>query len=112
LARAEIVQSNVKQLTELDSLVYKNNNPEFESHLNIPFRIVIMRNLMGIKSCGSNNHTASKPYTYAEVSKYYDLKGINEKNGTSWWARKLWNENTVEIQDGYWLSLKYGSTSR
>jgi hypothetical protein len=23
--------------------------------------------------------TASKPYTYAEVSKYYDLKGINEK---------------------------------
>jgi hypothetical protein len=28
---------------------------------------------------GSNNHTASKPYTYAEVSKYYDLKGINEK---------------------------------
>jgi hypothetical protein len=33
---------------------------------------------MGIKSCGSNNHTASKPYTYAEVSKYYDLKGINE----------------------------------
>jgi hypothetical protein len=28
------------------------------------------------------------------------------KNGTSWWARKLWNENTVEIQgDGYWLSL-------
>jgi hypothetical protein len=58
---------------------------------------------------GSNNHTASKPYTYAEVSKYYDLKGINEKlkkNGTSWWARKLWNENTVEIQgDGYWLSL-------
>jgi hypothetical protein len=35
---AEIVQSNVKQLTELDSLVYKKyNNPEFESHLNIPF---------------------------------------------------------------------------
>jgi hypothetical protein len=23
--------------------------------------------------------TPSKPYTYAEVSKYYDLKGINEK---------------------------------
>jgi hypothetical protein len=42
--RAEIVQSNVKQLTELDSLVYKKyNNPEFESHLNIPFRIVIMQ---------------------------------------------------------------------
>jgi hypothetical protein len=47
IVRAEIVQSNVKQLTELDSLVYKKyNSPEFESHLNIPFRIVI-RNLMG-----------------------------------------------------------------
>jgi hypothetical protein len=53
--------------------------------------------------------TRLQNHTYAEVSKYYDLKGINEKlkkNGTSWWARKLWNENTVEIQgDGYWLSL-------
>jgi hypothetical protein len=51
--------------------------------------------------------TASKPYTYAEVSKYYDLKGINEKQkNVPGWARKLWNENTVEIQgDGYWLSL-------
>jgi hypothetical protein len=28
-----------------------------------------------------------------------------KKNVSSWWARKLWNENTVEIQDGYWLSL-------
>jgi hypothetical protein len=65
-----------------------------------------MRNLMGHKSCGSNN--PQNRILNAEVSKYYDLKGINEskKNGTSWWARKLWNENTVEIQgDGYWLSL-------
>jgi hypothetical protein len=106
---AEIVQSNVKQLTELDSLVYKKyNNPEFESHLNIPFSHSYYAQFDGaLNRVGSNNHTASKPYTYAEVSKYYDLKGINEKqNGTSWWARKLWNENTVEIQgDGYWLSL-------
>jgi hypothetical protein len=111
LARAEIVQSNVKQLTELDSLVYKKyNSPEFESHLNIPFSHSYYAQFDGaLNRVGSNNHTASKPYTYAEVSKYYDLKGINEKlkkNGTSWWARKLWNENTVEIQgDGYWLSL-------
>jgi hypothetical protein len=76
--RAEIVQSNVKQLTELDSLVYKKYNSEFESHLNIPFRIVIMQFDGALNRVGSN-HTASKPYTYAEVSKYYDLKGINEK---------------------------------
>jgi hypothetical protein len=31
IARAEIIQSKTKQLTELDSIVYKKyNNPEFE----------------------------------------------------------------------------------
>jgi hypothetical protein len=111
LMRAEITKANVKQLTELDSLVYKKyNNPEFESHLNIPFSHSYYSQFDGaLNRVGSNNHTASKPYTYAEVSRYYDLKGINEKlkkNGTSWLARKLWNENLVEIQgDGYWLSL-------
>jgi hypothetical protein len=55
--RAEIVQSNVKQLTELDSLVYKKyNNPEFESHLNIPFRIVIMQFDGALNRVGSNPH--------------------------------------------------------
>ena len=58
---------------------------------------------------GSNNHTASKPYTYAEVAKYYNMKEVNEqlkKKASGWWARKLWNENTVEIQgEDYWFTL-------
>jgi hypothetical protein len=47
IGSAEIIQSSTKQLTELDSIVYKKYNPEYDSHLNIPFHIVIMRNLMG-----------------------------------------------------------------
>ena len=111
LVRNEIIRSNTKQLTELDSIVYKKyNNPEFESHLNIPLSHSYYAQFDGaLNRVGTNNHTASKPYTYAEVSKYYDLKGINEKlkkNVSGWFARKLWNENTVEIQgDGYWFSL-------
>ncbi|PKH67187.1 gliding motility protein RemB [Flavobacterium sp. ALD4] len=111
LARAEIIQSNTRQLTELDSIIYKKyNNPEYDSHLNIPFSHSYYAQFDGaLNRVGSNNHTASKPYTYAEVSKYYDIKAANEKlkkNVSGWWARKLWNENTVEIQgDGYWLSL-------
>ena len=111
LVRAEIVKNDTKQLTELDSMVYKKfRNPEFESHLNVPFSHSYYAQFDGaLNKVGSNNHTASKPYTYVEVSKYYDLKAVNEKlkkNTSGWWARKLWNESTVEIQgDGYWFTL-------
>jgi len=111
LAAAEILRPIEKPMTELDSLVYKKyNNPEFESHLNIPFSHSYYAQFDdAMNQVGSNNHTASKPYTYAEVSKYYNLKAVNEslqKNTSSWLGRKFWNENMVQIQgEDYWLSL-------
>lgn len=110
-AVAEITKNNTKQLTELDTITYKKfNNPQFESHLSIPFSHSYYAQFdSALNQVGSNNHTASKPYTYAEVSKYYDLKAENEKlkkNTSGWWTRKLWNENTVEIQgEGYWFTV-------
>jgi hypothetical protein len=111
LFRAETVKNDTKQLTELDSIVYKKfRNPEFDSHLNIPFSHSYYAQFdASLNQVGSNNHTASKPYTYAEVSKYYDLKAVNDKirkNTSGWWTRKLWNESMVEIQgEGYWFTL-------
>ncbi|MEL1239541.1 energy transducer TonB [Flavobacterium flavipallidum] len=111
LAKADILRNTTQQLTELDSIVYhKYNNPEFESHLNIPFSHSYYAQFDAkINKVGSNNHTASKPYTYAEVSKYFDFKKINEqlkKPASDWWTRKLWNENTVEIKgEDYWFTL-------
>lgn len=111
LAQAETVYNKTKMLTELDSIAYKKfNSPELESHLNIPFSHSFYAQFdASLNQMGSNNHTASKPYTYAEVSKYYDLKAVNEKlkkKASSWWTRKLWNENTVEIQgEDYWFTL-------
>ena len=111
LAKAEIVSNNKPKLTELDSIVYKKfTNPDLDSNLNVPFSHSYYAQFDGsLNQVGSNNHTASKPYTYAEVSKYYDLKAVNEKlkkRASSWWARKLWNESAVEIQgDGYWFTL-------
>jgi hypothetical protein len=108
---AEIVKATPKQLTELDSIVYKKfNNPQFESHLNVPFSHSYYAHFDGaMNQVGANNHTASKPYTYVEVAKYYDLTAENEKikkNKSSWWGRKLWNENLVEIQgEDYWFVL-------
>ena len=111
LAAAEILKPVEKPMTELDSIVYKKyNNPEFESHLNIPFSHSYYAQFDGaMNQVGSNNHTASKPYTYAEVSKYYNLKAVNEslqKKVSTWLGRKWWNENLVQIQgEDYWLSL-------
>jgi len=111
LAAAEILKPIEKPMTELDSIVYKKyNNPEFESHLNIPFSHSYYAQFDGaMNQVGSNNHTASKPFTYEEVSKYYNLKAVNQslqKNVSSWLGRKWWNENMVQIQgEGYWLAL-------
>ena len=111
LAAAQILKPVEKPMTELDSIVYKKyNNPEFESHLNIPFSHSYYAQFDGaMNQVGSNNHTASKPYTYAEVSKYYNLKAVNEslqKNVSTWLGRKFWNENLVQIQgEDYWLAL-------
>lgn len=111
IAAAQIIQKSNLPLTELDSIIYKKyNNPEFESHLNIPFSHSYYAQFdASLNQIGSNNHTASKPYTYAEVAKYYNFKAENEKikkEASGWWARKLWNENLVEIKgEDYWFTL-------
>ncbi|MDX6183536.1 energy transducer TonB [Flavobacterium sp. Fl-77] len=111
LAASLIEKPLEKPMTELDSLVYKKyTNLEFESHLNIPFSHSYYAQFDGaMNQVGSNNHTASKPYTYAEVSKYYNLKAVNEslqKKTSGWLGRKFWNENMVQIEgEDYWLTL-------
>ncbi|MDQ8011699.1 MAG: energy transducer TonB [Flavobacterium nitrogenifigens] len=110
-AAAEILKPIEKPMTELDSIVYKKyNNPEFDSHLNIPFSHSYYAQFDAeMNQVGSNNHTASKPYTYAEVSKYYNLRAVNEslqKKTSTWLGRKWWNENLVQIQgEDYWFAL-------
>jgi hypothetical protein len=110
-AKAEIEKERNKQLTELDSIVYKKfENPVYKSNLNIPFSHSYYAWFDAkINQVGSNNHTASKPLTYAEVSKYYDMEAENQKlmkSKTGWWGRKLWNENLLQIQgENYWITV-------
>ena len=102
---------NTKQLTELDSLKYKKfDNPQLKSHINIPFSHSYYSQFDDeMNQVGANNHTGSKPFSYAEVSKYYDLKEENQKlvkKAEGWLGRKIWNENLVEIQgEDYWFTL-------
>ena len=112
LAKKENININ-EGLTELDSIVYKKfDNPQFESHLSIAFSHSYYAQFDGaMNQVGSNNHTASKPYTYAEVNKYYNFSKVNAslmKKTSGWWGRKLWNENLAEIQgEGYWFALNF-----
>ena len=100
-----------KELIEYDSIVYhKFKNPKFESHLNIPFSHSFYAQFdAAMNQLGANNHTSSKPFTYAEVSKYFNLKEVNGKllkKKSGWWGRKIFNENLVEIQgEGYWFTM-------
>ncbi len=109
--RGKFFKEHVPELKEFDSIVYKRfNNPQLSSHLNVPFsHSYYSRFDAAMNQIGSNNHTASKPYTYSEVAKYYDLQQWQEsiaKKGTNWFARKFWNENFVEIQgENYWFTF-------
>lgn len=100
-----------KELTEIDSLKYnKFQNPQFKSHLSIPLSHSYYSQFdAAMNQVGANNHTVSKPYTFSEVSKYYNLEDANTKlmkNKTTWWGKKLWNENMVQIQgEDYWFTL-------
>ena len=124
IADAKIPSKNKdKELTEFEGIKYKNfTNPKYESQLNIPFSHSYYAHFDAkMNQVGSNNHTASKPYSFADVSKYYSLKSEDEKiqkKVKSWGARKLWNENLVQIQgEDYWftfnpiLDLQVGKSS-
>jgi hypothetical protein len=100
-----------KVLTELDSIVYKKfDSPLYKSQLNIPFSHSFYAQFdEQMNVMGSNNHTASKPYTYSEVSKYYNLNAENQKlltNQNGWWVKKIFDENLVQVQgEGYWFTM-------
>ena len=108
---SDVYKPNKKHLTELDSMKFgKFENPQFQSHNNIPFSHSYYAQFDAqMNQIGANNHTGSKPFAYADVNKYYNLDEANKalaKNKTGWWGKKLWNENLVEIQgEDYWFTL-------
>lgn len=85
---------------------------ELNSQLTIPFT---HRNYVDYEYAlhkASGTHTASKPYLYSEVNKYYDLsaerKQFLKPEKTSWWGRKLWNEHLLQVKkEDYWFTLDF-----
>ncbi|GAL88026.1 hypothetical protein JCM19538_2389 [Jejuia pallidilutea] len=58
---------------------------------------------------GTNSHTASKPFLYDDVSKYYNFEAERDalkKNTETWAGKKLWNEHLVQLQGkDYWFTI-------
>lgn len=96
---------------EFDQIVYKDfQNPQFKSGLAIPFSHSLYAQFdAAMNQMGNNAHTASKPFTYAQVAQYHDFEAQYQsiaKNKTGWWGRKWWNEHMVAIQgEGYWFTV-------
>lgn len=111
MSNSKKVIDSKKELTEFDDIKYTTfSNPQFKSNLNIPFSHNLYSQFDSqMNQVGANNHTASKPYTYSEVAKYYDFEAANQKlqkNKSGWWGKKLWNEHMVAIQgEEYWFTL-------
>ena len=102
-----------KENSEFESvkLNYKEfKNPQFKSHLNIPFSHSLYTNFDAeMNQVGTNSHTASKPYIYSEVAKYHNFEesyNAIKINKEGWWGQKMFNENLVAIQgEDYWFTL-------
>jgi hypothetical protein len=95
----------------IENLPYENE--EYTSQINIPLS---HHNYSlfdpALNRIGQNNHTAQKPYVYADVNRYYNFEAENDKllkNKTSWFGRKFWNEHMVTIKGkDYWITLDPG----
>lgn len=98
---------------ELDSInasLKPYDGSEYSSQLNIPFtHTYYARFDANLNAIGTNAHTASKPFIYNDVAKYYDFKAEKEelaKDVQSWSGRKLWNEHLVQVQsEKYWFTI-------
>src|SRR5690606_15481756 len=109
----EITKLQEKAQREFDSVnsnLTAFTNKAYSSQLNIPFtHSDYARFDSHMNRIGTNSHTASKPFIYEEVSRYYDIEKENEtlkKTVSTWAGKKLWNEHLVEVQGkDYWFSI-------
>jgi hypothetical protein len=107
---SKLEQQAKAEFDSVDSELKAFENKVYSSQLNIPFThsdySKFDRNMNLI---GTNSHTASKPFVFDEVSKYYDFKAEKEslkKETSTWIGKKLWNEHLVQLQGkDYWFTI-------
>ena len=114
VSEENIKNNNSLISNEFDEIKNKGyENEEYTSQLNIPLSHQNYASFdAALNQIGTNNHTAQKPFLYADVNKYQNFSDRNDKllkNKTSWAGRKLWNEHMVTFKgDDYWFTLDPG----
>ncbi len=98
-------------IQELDDIKTKSfTDPQTRSNLNVQFSHELYSRMDAeMNKVGTNAHTATKPYRYNEIQKYYDFKEEREDlayDKRSWFGRKFFNENTARFEtDDYWFTV-------
>lgn len=105
-----IEQAAKNEMDSLKASLVPYTNKALSSTLNIPFNHQFYSRFdRSINLVGSNNHTAQKPYTYEEISKYYNFEAVVDslkRPASSWFKRKLFNEHMVTVQSkDYWFTI-------
>ncbi len=110
---SEISKLEIEAKSEFDKVnnsLVTFEDKTYSSQLNIPFTHFDYSKFdRNINLIGTNSHTASKPFLYEDVSRYYDFKAENEKlkkEAITWAGKKLWNEHLVQLQGkDYWFTI-------
>ncbi len=112
IARKQAQQNrDFKELAEYDSIkTLPWDDIDFASRLNIPFsHQVYSRFDDELNQLGANNHTASKPFSYADVMPYKNLGAevsSLRRPAESWLGRKWWNEHFTTFRGrDFWFTL-------
>ncbi len=106
----ELEKSAKAEFDSIKSSAVPYSNKAYRSQLNIPFTHGDYSKFdRAINLVGTNGHTGAKPFIYEDVAKYYDMEAEKEalmKEGSSWGAKKLWNEHLVQLQGkDYWFTV-------
>lgn len=85
---------------------------EHNSQLNIPFTHQKYVDYEFALHKANGTHTASKPYIYSEINKYFDLTVQKEKflkpGIKSWVGKKIWNEHLLQVKKkDFWFTIDF-----
>ena len=85
---------------------------EHHSKLNIPFTHKNYVDYEFALHKSNGTHSASKPYTYSQISKYYNLSEEKKKflkpSKKTWTGNKIWNEHLLQVKkNDYWFTVDF-----
>lgn len=99
-----------KEFDSVISQITAYTHKAYSSQLNIPLtHSDYARFDSHMNAIGTNSHTASKPFIYEDVSRYYDIAKEKEslkKETSTWVGRKLLNEHLIALEGkDYWFTI-------